>query len=218
MAEQDRKVVGKIGRQPNTIVGPLMYRTLIVIFDALDDILSWARRPFDKKPDDRPVESDQWDDAEILRRYDDPEGMSPMADSVGKIGDHTLVKVTFEWNTRYLEASSFEFVRTHTTIPIPRIRRTFIDENGGTINVMDYIPGKRLDHVWPSLSLWTKLWVGLTLRRYIRQLRQIKDSHSSVPGPVADSPQRWIITCSTSHVDPFPITRLCRRFTTASLT
>jgi hypothetical protein len=30
-----------------------MYRTLIVIFDALDDILSWARRPFDKKPDDR---------------------------------------------------------------------------------------------------------------------------------------------------------------------
>jgi hypothetical protein len=116
--------------------------------------------------------------------------MSPMADSVGKIGDHTLVKVTFEWNTRYLEASSFEFVRTHTTIPIPRIRRTFIDENGGTINVMDYIPGKRLDHVWPSLSLWTKLWVGLTLRRYIRQLRQIKDSHSSVPGPVADSPQK----------------------------
>jgi aminoglycoside phosphotransferase (APT) family kinase protein len=72
-----------------------------------------------------------------------------------------------------------------TTIPIPRIRRTIKDEYGIVI-VMEYIPGERLDHVWPSLSLWSKLWVALILRRYIRQLRQI---NSSVPGPVADSPK-----------------------------
>ena len=113
-----------------------------------------------------------------------------MAGGVRKIGDHTLVKTTFDFGARHLEASLFEFARTRTTIPIPRIRRTFEDEDGNSFCMMDYIPGERLDRVWPYLSLWTKLRVALTLRRYIRQLRRIKDSHSSVPGPVADSPQR----------------------------
>ena len=116
--------------------------------------------------------------------------MSPTTNGVRKISDHTLVKSTFDFGARHLEASSSEFVRARTTIQIPRIRRTFVDEDGLSFIVMDYIPGERLDHVWPSLSLWTKLWVALTLRRYIRQLRRIKDSHSSVPGPVADPPQR----------------------------
>jgi hypothetical protein len=69
---------------------------------------------------------------------------------------------------------------------------------------MDYIPGKRLDHVWPSLSILTKLWVALTLRRYIRQLRQIKDSHSSIPGPIADSPQQCEGYMFHQRCGPFP--------------
>ena len=89
--------------------------------------------------------------------------------------------------TPHLEGAAFEFVRKRTTIPIPRIRWAIEDEDGYTFIVMDYIPGERLDHVWPSLSLWSKLWVALTLRRYIRQLHQI---NSSVPGPVVDSPQK----------------------------
>lgn len=112
--------------------------------------------------------------------------MSLNANRVKKIGDHTIVKGTYVV-TPHLEGAAFEFVRMRTTIPIPRIRRTIEDEEGYTFIVMDYIPGERLDHVWPSLSLWSKLWVALTLRRYIRQLRQI---NSSVPGPVADSPQK----------------------------
>jgi hypothetical protein len=51
---------------------------------------------------------------------------------------------------------------------------------------MEYTPDERLDHVWPSHTLWS-IWVALILCRYIRQLRQI---NSSVPGPVADSPQK----------------------------
>ncbi|KAF8471011.1 hypothetical protein DFH94DRAFT_207974 [Russula ochroleuca] len=112
----------------------------------------------------------------------------PLADGVAKIGDHALVKITWDLGARYLGASSSEFVRTRTTIPIPRIRGTFVDKDGLFVNVMDYIPGERLDHVWPCLSL-DKLWVAFTLRRYIRQLRQIKDSHSSDPGSVAGPPQ-----------------------------
>ena len=88
-----------------------------------------------------------------------------------------------------------------TTIPIPRVRRKFYDENGSSIIVMDYIPGERLDHVWPSLSLWSKLWVALTLRRYVRQLRQI---NSSVPGSVADSPQTCHSSLFQKPCGPFP--------------
>jgi len=137
----------------------------------------------------QPIESDQWDDAEILRRFDDSEGVLPNVPHVRKIGDDTLVKATWDMGAPHLEASSLEFVRMHTTIPIPRVWRRMTDEGGDTLIVMDYIPGERLDHVWPSLSLWSKLSVAFTLRRYIRQLRQIEDSHSSVPGPVADYPQ-----------------------------
>jgi hypothetical protein len=42
----------KIGRRPNTTFERLVYRTLIIIFDTLDDILRWAR-PFDKGQEDR---------------------------------------------------------------------------------------------------------------------------------------------------------------------
>jgi hypothetical protein len=108
----------------------------------------------------QPIESDQWDDTEILRRLDNSEGVSPDAPHVKKIGDDTLVKATRDMGAPHLEASSFEFVRMHTTIPIPHVRRRMKDENGDTLIVMDYIPGERLDHIWPSLSLSSK-YVGV---------------------------------------------------------
>ena len=102
------------------------------------------------------------------------------------MGDHTLVKATYVV-TPHLEGAAFELVRTRTTIPIPRIQRTIEDEVGYTYIVMVYIPDERLDHIGPSHTLWSKLWVALNLRRYIRQLRRI---NSSVPGPLAESPQK----------------------------
>jgi aminoglycoside phosphotransferase (APT) family kinase protein len=127
--------------------------------------------------------------------------MSTGENSVRKIGNDTFVKATWNLGAPHLEASTIEFVTMHTTIPIPRVWRRFTDEEGGSIIVMDYIPGERLDHVWPLLSLWSKLWVALTLRRYIRQLRQI---NSSVPGPVADSPQRCYGGLISEPCGPFP--------------
>jgi hypothetical protein len=159
-----------------------VYGTLIAIFDTLDiAVLRWSSL-FDKKLEERvrktnsppsfvlthalmqPVESDQWDDAEIMRRFDDAEGVSPNVPHVRKIGDDPLVKASCNLGAPHLEASSFEFVRMRTTIPIPRVWRMMKDEDGDTLIVMDYIPGERLDHVWPSLSLWSKLCVAFTLR------------------------------------------------------
>jgi hypothetical protein len=103
--------------------------------------------------------------------------MSPNAHGVRKISDDTLVKA------------------------IPRVRRTFKDEDGIPFIVMDYILGERLDHIWPSLSVWSKLWVALTLRRYVRQLRQI---NSSVPGSLANSPQKCDGYVFGKPCGPFP--------------
>jgi hypothetical protein len=86
--------------------------------------------------------------------------MSSNVGGVRKISDDTVVKPICDTG---VEASSF--VRVRTTIPIPRVRRTIRDEEGNTLIVMDYIPGERLDRVWPSLSVWSKLWVALILRR-----------------------------------------------------
>jgi thiamine kinase-like enzyme len=50
---------------------------------------------------------------------------------------------------------------------------------------MEYVEGRQLAKCWPSLNWWSKLRIAFTLRRYIRQLRQLR---SSRPGPVGDSP------------------------------
>ena len=41
----------KIRRPPSSAVAHLVYRTLIAIFDTLDDLLRWAW-PVDKRPED----------------------------------------------------------------------------------------------------------------------------------------------------------------------
>ncbi len=92
------------------------------------------------------------------------------------------------------EALAMEFVRKNTSIPVPRILRTI--HNNGTegelFYAMDFVDGQQLRHVWPTLSIWGKLRVAWTLRSYIRQLRRIDSTLSSVPGPLGDSPQTCI--------------------------
>ena len=135
----------------------------------------------------------------MRRFYEDSEDI-PDSKAVAKIDNDTFVKAIWSPGALHVEASTIELVRMHTTIPVPRVRRT-LSKDGITFVVMDYIPGERLDHIWRSLSLWSKLWVALTLRRYIRQLRQI---NSSIPGPLADSPQKCDGYVFHKPCGPFP--------------
>ncbi|KAI0833552.1 kinase-like domain-containing protein [Trametes gibbosa] len=80
------------------------------------------------------------------------------------------------------EAYAMEIVHHHTTIPVPRVRRVIVQKDGLSCIFMDYIPGRQLVHVWPSLSLFGKLRVVFLLRRYIRQLRAVRHPRSVVPG------------------------------------
>jgi len=50
---------------------------------------------------------------------------------------------------------------------------------------MEYIRGRPLSAVWSTLSWFGRLRVALTMRSYIRQMRQIRHPRSVVPGPLA---------------------------------
>ncbi|KIM81825.1 hypothetical protein PILCRDRAFT_491430 [Piloderma croceum F 1598] len=86
---------------------------------------------------------------------------------------------------------AMNLVRSQTTIPVPCVRRVInhVHPDGTGLIAIDCIRnGKQLHACWPSLSLWAKLKVILTVRFYLRQLRQIQDVHSSTPGPLGPHP------------------------------
>ncbi|KAI0311357.1 kinase-like domain-containing protein, partial [Amylostereum chailletii] len=79
------------------------------------------------------------------------------------------------------------------SIPVPRVRRIIVDGKYRTATTaMEYIPGRQLSSVWPTLSYFQRLRVAYRLRSYVRQLRAIRHPRSTVPGPVgqANDPAR----------------------------
>jgi hypothetical protein len=84
------------------------------------------------------------------------------------------------------------FVRSHTSIPVPKLRRYITTESDYTgYMLLEKIKGKRLDRLWPSLSPLQKFLVAWTLRGYIIELREASDAYSrrNVPGPMGDRPR-----------------------------
>ena len=116
------------------------------------------------------------------------------------MGGHNIVRITertvvksaqdFEEDVEDpSEALALNMVFLNTTIPVPRVRRVVKGQYSNII-VMDYIPGRQLSEVWPSLSFLGRLHIAITLRRYIRQLRSIRHPRSAVPGPLCTKEPR----------------------------
>jgi hypothetical protein len=82
------------------------------------------------------------------------------------------------------EANALDLLFAETTIPVPRVRRVVKCQWDFWI-VMDYIPGPTLAHIWPALSMRRKNCVAFTLCRYVRQLRRLKVSATTPPGPLS---------------------------------
>ncbi|KAJ3564586.1 hypothetical protein NP233_g8196 [Leucocoprinus birnbaumii] len=96
-----------------------------------------------------------------------------------------------EYKAECGEVNVQNLVYTRTQIPVPRIRRVIdTGEMDQFVIVMDGIKGRQLSKIWDILSFWKKLWVALTLRRYILQLRHFTKAPSpnTPPGPI--SPNR----------------------------
>ncbi|KAG6860148.1 hypothetical protein C0995_015226 [Termitomyces sp. Mi166 len=131
----------------------------------------------------QPSDVDQLNDREILELIKNAPKLVPNYDVV-KLTPNTMTKgwcldVGFD-DIDATEANVLNLLFAETTIPVPRVRHV--------VNcwiVMDYILGQTLAQAWPSLSIWRKIRIAFTLRRYVRQLCQLKASATTPSGPLS---------------------------------
>ena len=106
------------------------------------------------------------------------------------------------------EANALNLVFAETTIPVPRVRQV-VKRQWDYLIVMNYVNGRTpsLAEVWPTFSIWQKINMAFTLRRYVQQLRRLKASSTIPPGPLSAYGPR---TCESpilgqvqSHRGPF---------------
>ncbi|KDQ06803.1 hypothetical protein BOTBODRAFT_140762 [Botryobasidium botryosum FD-172 SS1] len=153
----------------------------------------WASK-FDqgwRGDDTKPSEFDLLSDEEIMERCrtapcvyaKDPLFRCPLY--LPRVCQDSVVKEDI-WGLPSSEELSLKFVRSNTTIPVPRVRRTFLYDDYGCM-ILEYIEGEQLATCWPRLSSVTKLRVAWTMRNYIQQLRRLE---SSRPGPPGDTPRK----------------------------
>lgn len=98
-----------------------------------------------------------------------------------------------------------QYIAEHTDIPVPRVLRT-VKCVRSTWIVMKYIEGETLDDLWPNFSIWRKISIMLTLRRYIRQVHQLPIPSPNTPGPFDDThkPYRCFGCCFPEDIGGGP--------------
>lgn len=75
------------------------------------------------------------------------------------------------------EAASIAFVRKHTKIPVPHVRKMWKDQCGiFSYLEMDCMPGKALSEAWPGMSPSARLATSTQFKDYLEQLRSIIQS------------------------------------------
>ena len=79
-------------------------------------------------------------------------------------------------------------VSSHTSIPIPKVRRVLSVEPSDPECeewwiVMDYIDGDVLESAWKTMTTWRRLSIMWSVRRYIHELQKIPLPNPDVPGP-----------------------------------
>ena len=134
----------------------------------------------------QPSDVDQLSNEKILELEKKASKLDPDA-SVFKLTPSTVTKPSQDLDEDAAdapEANALELLFAKTTIPVPRVRRVVKCQRDFLI-VMDYISGQPLALVWPTLSTWQKIHVAFTLRRYVRQLRRLKASATTPPGPLS---------------------------------
>jgi len=136
----------------------------------------------------QPSDVDQLSDDKILELSKNAPKLHPDA-SVFRLTPDTVATASQDLDevaADASEANALDLLFAKTTIPVPRVCRVVKDEWDFLIVMpVDYIPGPTLAHVWSTLSTWRKIRVALTLRRYVRQLRRLKASATTPPGPLS---------------------------------
>ncbi|KAJ3811126.1 kinase-like domain-containing protein [Lentinula aff. lateritia] len=186
----------------------LVYTLLSITADVLDTLLSSVIS------NSKPYLSLQHSDVDDLS---DEEILELRTKAPRLNSDHGLLKLTpstvakasqdmDEDMSDATEANALNLVFAETIIPVPRVHRV-VKRKWDYLIVQDYIKGPTLANAWSTYSIWQKIGVAFTLRRYVRQLRRLKASPSTPPGPIgADGPricESPIFGQVQSHRGPF---------------
>ena len=135
-------------------------------------------------------DSSTWTDEKVFSAVGSAQYLEDPNHSIVQVSEDTVVKLSSDT----AEALAMDLVRKQTQIATPYMRRIIphIHSEGYALIVMDFVPNsQQLGVAWPSLSLWRKLKVILTIRLYLRQLRRIQYPPSAnQPGPLGPKPSR----------------------------
>lgn len=108
--------------------------------------------------------------------------------TVFQLSSDTIAKLSYDRtdqdDANCSEVDISRLVVENTSIPVPRMRRV-IKWDGQSVIIMDFIKGSTLAKVWPTYSLWMKIRVAFTLRRYVGQLRRLEAPLETPPGPLS---------------------------------
>lgn len=99
--------------------------------------------------------------------------MYPRMDSprVIRLTKHTVFKEAF---LKAYEAETMRMISQNTSIPIPKvIDHWLMSQKDREAIVMEWVPGKTLESVWPSLNDGQKSHIAEQLERYISELRSL---------------------------------------------
>ena len=101
------------------------------------------------------------------------------------------------------EADNMNFIRKHTSIPVPEVFDEYDTSDGRHCIIMSYIPGTPLQEAWFNLPAESKISIVEQLIGYIHELRQLKgESVSSASGsptfmPIFGSPLDKVLHSSS---------------------
>ena len=88
------------------------------------------------------------------------------APAVWRITSDTVLKlITYDGS----EPVTMHLVSSQTSIPVPKFRRCIFWQDSLCI-FMEYVEGRDLHEVWPSLNIWSQFKLAWVLRGYVRQL------------------------------------------------
>lgn len=112
------------------------------------------------------------------------------ARKVVKVSSDMVVKLGPD--VHMAEAISMKFIRDHTTIPVPKVLNTY-ERDGYRYIIMEFVEGKLLKNIWPTLSRDNKSVILSELKDYISQIRKIRSPNNRISsvtgGPVVDRRQ-----------------------------
>lgn len=98
----------------------------------------------------------------------------------------------------FSEAHTLKFIAERTSIPVPRLKGTFVSKTGVKYIVMEYIKGEPLSKIWHKLDSAKKSVLLLEIRGFMNELRNITPPKPSIVATVDYSP------CTDDRVAPDP--------------